>query len=221
VTTEKQNDPLLGQVISNITVRNRSNYLLSKFDIPAFRLPNPFTGSEDAEAVPEGKEHRLGDYLRFYDEEFLNYAYRGLLKRAPDEPSKTNLLRALRVQKKPRVDILHRMVNSKECAPSGITIIGLERAFFFSRLSKLPVIGFIVRLLMGIRRLSTLKEDQEHMRGLMEAARQESSRALEAARREAYQRDEILISNQNKVSGWLAKETGNKAWPAKRENSKK
>lgn len=187
----KNSTRLLAQVREKIENRGQQYYREKTTMRPKrIELPNPFAYADEGK-----KSFQLEDFLRFYDIQFLNFAYRKILKRDPDVDGMESRLESLRVHKISRIEIIGRLKYGSEGRKKDIVIRGLLPAFILARTSRVRVLGFFIRTVIGLRRIATVQTDLEHMRGLIEAARQES-----------YAMDALLSSNQNTITEWLEKE---------------
>ncbi len=95
----------------------------------------------------------LDDFLRYQDEQFVRIAYNYILKREPDESGLGNYLQLLRSGKIGKICLLGSMRFSPEGKQIGVVIKGLEKAYFLSRIFRLPVLGYAFRSLYILLRL--------------------------------------------------------------------
>jgi len=115
--------------------------------------PRPFEPSEDGYA--------LRDFLRFHDRDFVNAAYRGILKRAADPGGLDNYLEKLRSGAMTRTEILGRLRYSPEGRAKAVRVKGLLRPFLVHALSRIPVAGYPLRWLAGLLRIPALERAVE------------------------------------------------------------
>ncbi|ARN74952.1 DUF4214 domain-containing protein [Oceanicoccus sagamiensis] len=208
----KTGNRLLDQVKKNIQERpssplsNNSNHRSAMFDIEALILP----GSE-IDRTDNRKTYQLEEFLTLYDGEFVHFCYQALFKRAPDKTGMSNILKALRVDKVPRIEIIKSLMNSDEAQQQQVIISDFATAHLFYRIGRVPVIGFLIRLAIGLRKIARLQEEQEYQRGLIEATRHDAGEV-----------DNMISKHQNRIAEWLAEETGNASWapPDKEANRK-
>jgi O-antigen chain-terminating methyltransferase len=104
----------------------------------------------------EDDEYHLNDLLKFHDADFLNAAYRAVLKREPDSFGYSFYLEQLRAGHLDKVDLLGALRFSPEGKLKNVKINGLALPTFVRRLSSLPIIGYPIRLGSGILRLPSL-----------------------------------------------------------------
>jgi len=97
--------------------------------------------------------YHLNDLLKFHDADFLNAAYRAILKREPDHPGYNYYLEHLREGHLDKVDVLAILRFSSEGKIKNVQIKGLAVPTFIRRLSHLPVIGYPIQLGIALLRL--------------------------------------------------------------------
>lgn len=100
--------------------------------------------------------YRLNDLLKLHDANFLDAAYRAVLKRKPDSLGYNYYLAQLREGHLDRVDVISILRNSSEGRSKNVQIEGLGLPTFVRRLSHLPVIGYPIRLGIDLLRLPVL-----------------------------------------------------------------
>jgi 2-polyprenyl-3-methyl-5-hydroxy-6-metoxy-1,4-benzoquinol methylase len=93
------------------------------------------------------------DFTKYHDEEFLEKAYSGILKRNPDQHGLDYFLSKLRRGKLNKTEILGRIRYSKEGREKGVKIKGLFFPFFLNTFYNVPVLGYIFRLITAVARL--------------------------------------------------------------------
>jgi SAM-dependent methyltransferase len=101
-------------------------------------------------------EYHVNDLLKFHDADFLNAAYRAILKREPDSFGYDYYLEQLREGNLDKVDVLAILRFSTEGELRKVRIKGLALPTFLRRLSNLPVIGYPIRLGIDVLRLPVL-----------------------------------------------------------------
>jgi FkbM family methyltransferase len=100
------------------------------------------------------KDHyHVKDLLQFHDETFIWNAYRALLNREPDEPGLRQYLDNLRSGRFNKIDILAKIRFSIEGRNNGVRIDGLAWPAFLRRLYRIPVLGYLLEMVVGIARL--------------------------------------------------------------------
>jgi SAM-dependent methyltransferase len=90
------------------------------------------------------------DVLNYHDEDFVRNAYKIILRREPDPEGMNTYLTKLRSGVFSRVDILGRLRYSKEGRMQGVRIKWLLPRVAMSRITALPVIGYILRYIEAV-----------------------------------------------------------------------
>lgn len=104
----------------------------------------------------ENDEYRLNDLLKFHDADFVNAAYRAVLKREPDTIGYNDCLTQLREGHLDKIDLLGSLRFSAEGEVKNVRVRGLVLPTFVRRLGHLPIIGYPIRLGTGLLRLPSL-----------------------------------------------------------------
>jgi 2-polyprenyl-3-methyl-5-hydroxy-6-metoxy-1,4-benzoquinol methylase len=120
--------------------------LNSEFDLPEIRLSPEFKPRAD-------KHYHVNDLLQFHDRDFVRHAYRAILCREPDEPGFNNHLEQLRGGRLNKIDILAILRFSAEGRKRNVTVDSLKFPALVRKLSRLPVIGYVFELVVGLLRL--------------------------------------------------------------------
>jgi SAM-dependent methyltransferase/uncharacterized coiled-coil DUF342 family protein len=115
------------------------------------RLPLPPAFQRD-----ESDEYQLNDLLQFHDVDFVNAAYRAILKREPDPNGYNECLDQLREGHLDKIDLIGNLRFSPEGELKNVRVMGLALPTFIRRLGRLPVIGYPIRLGTGLLRLPSL-----------------------------------------------------------------
>lgn len=119
----------------------------------------PFSASAPFHARGDDRYH-LQELLKYYDREFVENAYRAVLKREPDQAGLTEYLEHLRSGRFDRVDILARLSGSLEGREKNVKVEGLYFPAQLRRLYRLPVVGYFVELLTELWRLPLILRQQ-------------------------------------------------------------
>jgi O-antigen chain-terminating methyltransferase len=127
-------------------------------DLPPLKL--------QAEFVP-GKENRyhVNDLLKYHDQTFIWNAYRAILKREPDEHGLTQFLQSLRSGRLNKIDVLASLRFSPEGKRSGVELDGLARPALLRKLYRVPALGYLLEMLVGILRLPAMIRSQRQFEG--------------------------------------------------------
>ena len=98
----------------------------------------------------------LDDFLKFQDEDFINNAYQLILNRPVDKDAKTYYLSKLRNGEMSKTDIILTLHYSKEGKMQNVVILGSKKRFLKMLLFKLPVLGYLSKLVFSIITLPRL-----------------------------------------------------------------
>jgi SAM-dependent methyltransferase len=116
------------------------------------------------EFIPNSDDHyHVTDLLKYRDREFVWNAYRALLKREPDTEGLSAFLERLRSGQFNRIDVLARLRFSPEGKRNQVTIDGLAWPATIRRLCRVPVIGYVIELVVGVARLPFLIRNQRQI----------------------------------------------------------
>jgi O-antigen chain-terminating methyltransferase len=118
-----------------------------------FRLQPVFTPKTD-------DHYHVTDLLQYHDRDFVWNAYRAVLKREPDSEGLNAFLEKLRSGRFSKIDVLARLHFSPEGRRNQVTIDGLRLPATIRRLYRVPVIGYVVELVVGVARLPSLLRNQ-------------------------------------------------------------
>lgn len=119
---------------------------ITRIGIPPIQLQPEFDSLE---------HYRANDLLVFHDHIFVRNAYRAILKREPDESGFARYLNSLRSGRLNKLDVLASLRFSPEGRLRNVKIDGLKPAYF-RRLYRVPVLGYLLELAVGIVRLPVL-----------------------------------------------------------------
>ncbi|HEX8853826.1 MAG TPA: methyltransferase domain-containing protein, partial [Pyrinomonadaceae bacterium] len=162
----------------------------------------------DFRPSPDGRYH-VNDLLQYHDKLFVRNAYRALLKREPDEEGFRQQLELLRGGRFDKIDVLAALASSTEARGKNVHVEGLARPARIRKLGRLPVFGYIFRLLLALARLPALVREQQQFAAYVTAQHQQfadfinpvlldisqSRRHLETLIAEARQHLETLLSD--------------------------
>lgn len=100
--------------------------------------------------------YHVDDLLRFHGEDFVRNAYRALLCREPDEAGMSHHLQQLASGRFNKIDVLDSLHRSVEGRSSQVKLTGLALPVAVRRLGRIPIVGYVIRLMVGIARLPRL-----------------------------------------------------------------
>jgi SAM-dependent methyltransferase len=118
------------------------------------------------EFVPKDDGHyHVNDLLQYHDHTFIWNAYRAILKREPDEEGLRQFLKKLRGGRFNKIDVLASLRFSPEGKSRNVRVDGLVRLARFRRFYRVPVLGYLLELAVGIARLPALLRSQREFEG--------------------------------------------------------
>lgn len=100
--------------------------------------------------------YHVNDLLGFHDEVFVRNAYKVILKREPDDSGMAHFLKNLRNGRYSKLDVLSALRFSSEGANVNTQIEGLGRGSVLRKIYRVPVAGYLLRLVVAIGRLPVL-----------------------------------------------------------------
>ncbi len=112
---------------------------------------------------PKSEGYRLGDFLIFYDHEFVTHAYRGILERPPDDFGYHYYLDRLREGNLNRVEVLGRLRYAPEGRSRKVRVKWLLPYFIVLSFLRIPVLGYLGRLAAGLLRLPALIRNLQNL----------------------------------------------------------
>ncbi len=109
--------------------------------------------SEPFQDKPDG--YQMDDFLKYHHRDFVINAYRGILKRSPDSEGFDHFLRDFQSAKMTKAELLGRLRFSPEGRSKKVKVKGLAVQFGIQLLFRIPVLGYLFRLVVGILNLPT------------------------------------------------------------------
>src|SRR6185369_6131073 len=100
--------------------------------------------------------YHVNDLLGFHDEVFVRNAYKVILKREPDDSGMAHFLKNLRNGRYSKLDVLSALRFSSEGDNVNVQIEGLSRSSVLRKMYRVPVAGYLLRLVVAIARLPVL-----------------------------------------------------------------
>ncbi|MFA6192457.1 MAG: methyltransferase domain-containing protein [Sulfurimonas sp.] len=105
---------------------------------------------------PQNCIYVMSDFTKFYDEEFIDNAYKLILNRTADSEGKSNYLSHLRSGKLSKTEIITSLYFSKEGRAQNVIILGIKKRYILSSLYKIPLLGYAAKTLFTIATLPKL-----------------------------------------------------------------
>ena len=158
-------DRLMHEIRQNVTRHRSAGEHLPE---PLPQLPdgprptegNNFLRLQPAFQTKRDNDYHINDLLKFHGEDFVRNSYRALLLREPDAAGMAHQLHTLADGRFNKIDILAGLHYSPEGQRSGVTLRGLSIPVAMRRLGRLPIIGYLVRMIIAILRLPRLLQNQ-------------------------------------------------------------
>jgi O-antigen chain-terminating methyltransferase len=100
--------------------------------------------------------YQLNDLLAYHDEAFIRNAYKAILKREPDDAGIAHFLKNLRNGRYSKLDVLYSLKFSPEGQNANVPVEGLGRLSVLRKTYRVPVAGYLLRLVVAIARLPVL-----------------------------------------------------------------
>src|SRR5258705_748266 len=133
--------------------RPSSNGKSSEGDLGSLSLQPAFQLRRD-------NHYHINDLLKFHGEDFIRNSYRALLLREPDDAGLSHYLGRLASGRDNKIDVLASLHFSPEGQRARVKIAGLSFPVMIRRLGRLPLVGYLILLIIGVGRLPLLLENQ-------------------------------------------------------------
>lgn len=104
--------------------------------------------------------YHANDLLKYHGETFVRNAYRAILNREPDADGMSRNLASLADGKLNKIDVLAGLRYSAEGKLAGVNISGLAWPATVRRIERVPVIGYLLQVAIGLARLPALLTHQ-------------------------------------------------------------
>ena len=124
----------------------RASMADSSEKLAIFRIPT----------VERKSEYQLGELLAVQGEQFFLSTFNALLHRMPTDDELATVLSDIRTGKITKIDVVGRLSNSVEGKAIAVSVRGLTRPYFFSRVRRTPVIGGLLSSFYWLLRLPKL-----------------------------------------------------------------
>jgi hypothetical protein len=112
-----------------------------------------------APALAPAQSYQLADLLRYHDRAFVEQVYFALLRRAPTDAERARALDELRGGRRSKIEIIEGLLTGAD-GHAMVRVAGLPSPTM-RRVARLPVIGYVWRLLRGFARLPVLMQHQQ------------------------------------------------------------
>ena len=145
--------------------------------------------------IPLTKATNLETLLQYQDRQFVAHAYYALLNRQPDPPGLTYYVQRLR-NGTPKLQILSEIFASPEANKTQYHLPGLRQAIRRQRLTRLPLVGTLLRLFVRVDGHSTFENRLRVIEQQTFSLGQRTETGLAELNR-AMQRLTKLVENEN------------------------
>jgi O-antigen chain-terminating methyltransferase len=147
--------------------------------------------------------YHVNDLLRFHDREFVRNAYRAILKREPDDVGYAAYLKNLRSGRFNKLDVLASLRFSDEGKRKGVKIQGLAFTGYLRRLYRVPVLGYLIELTVGILRLPVFLKGQRQFESYTVAQQEHLANHLNLMSRALSESDARRADNLSEINEHL------------------
>lgn len=94
--------------------------------------------------------YEINDFVKFFDEKFIDNAYKLILQRSADEDGKNYYLQLLRSGKLSKVEIITSLYFSNEGRKQNVIILGIKKRYIQSLVYKIPIIGYVAKIIFTV-----------------------------------------------------------------------
>jgi O-antigen chain-terminating methyltransferase len=123
--------------------------------------------SESEGRIERKDAYRLEDFLCFHDVDFVSNAYRGILRREPDDSGMGQYLTELRAGRIAKTEIIGRLRFSAEGRAARVPVRGLAMPFALRTACRIPIAGPILGMLQYLIRLPILVRNHERLEAVL------------------------------------------------------
>jgi O-antigen chain-terminating methyltransferase len=117
-------------------------------------------------------QYHVNDLLKYHDRNFIQNAYRAILKRGPDATGFTAFIENLRNGSLNKIDVLARLRYSTEGRAKRVQVKHLFWPAALRQLYRLPVVGYLLRLGVSLLRLPASVRHQQQFEAHVHAQQQ-------------------------------------------------
>ena len=108
----------------------------------------------------DGRYH-VNDLLKYHDRNFIQNAYRAILKRGPDAAGYRGFIESLRSARLNKIDILASLRYSAEGRSKKVEIEGLRTPAIIRKAYRVPVLGYLLNLAVALARLPLMIRSEQ------------------------------------------------------------
>jgi O-antigen chain-terminating methyltransferase len=105
--------------------------------------------------------YHINDLLKYHDKQFIQNAYRAILKRDPDRTGYSGFIEGLRNGRLNKIDVLARLRYSSEGRAKKVQTEGLIFPALIRMGYRLPILGYLLHLIVAFLRLPTMIRNQQ------------------------------------------------------------
>ena len=165
-SSELDVERLMHEIRQNVT-RQASESLPQVSDGP--RAPEGLASLRWQPAFQPNRDNKyhVDDLLKFHGEDFVRNAYRALLLRDPDDAGLAHNLQSLGSGRFNKVDVLASLHYSPEGQQSGVTVTGLSTPATVRRLGRIPIIGYLLRMIIADSSIAHFVAASKSIRALL------------------------------------------------------
>lgn len=109
------------------------------------------------------ERYRLEDLTAYDGSDFVRNAYQAVLRREPDDQGFAYFANALRSGRLEKTEILAKLKYSPEGQLKNVPVDGLTKLSLLRKIHRVPVIGYVVELIVGIFGLPSLMAEQRRL----------------------------------------------------------
>ena len=135
------------------------------------QLIPPLKLQPDAERG-DADHYQLAELLRYHDRAFVAHAYAALCKRAPTDAELARTLDDLRSGRSSKTEIIADLLAAQTDGRSQVQVAGLPSPTL-RRMSRWPLVGYVLRLLRALARLPVLLQHQQQFEAYALAQQQQ------------------------------------------------
>jgi O-antigen chain-terminating methyltransferase len=117
-------------------------------------------------------QYHVNELLQYHDRNFIQNAYRAILKRGPDATGYQAFVESLRSGRLNKFDVLARLRYSTEGRTKKVQVKGLFVPAAVRQLYRVPLLGYLLRLGVGLARLPAMIRHQQQFEAHVHAQQQ-------------------------------------------------